>query len=68
MSVDSYLIRIYRRTPGKASARRTHDKVDLVGIVETAAGNEQRRFHTIEELWDFLAGEADAEEINSSEP
>jgi len=41
--------------------------VELVGTVATAAGNEQRRFHTIEELWDFLAAEVDAQKINSSD-
>ncbi|MEQ1880318.1 MAG: hypothetical protein ABL878_05030 [Burkholderiales bacterium] len=47
-AVDSYIVRIYRRSsePGKEAA----------GLIERAGGGERRAFAGKEELWAFLSG------------
>lgn len=55
MDGDAYIIRIYRREPGRAPGRRRCDGVALVGTVEDAQGTTRRGFHDIEGLWAALA-------------
>ncbi|GEM_PF-5409510 len=48
--VDSYIVRIYRRTAGRDGGSGT-----LVGLVEDVYTDSKRRpFHNISELWDIL--------------
>lgn len=48
--VDSYVVRIYRRTPGRDGGSGT-----LVGLVEEVYADGGRHpFHNISELWDIL--------------
>jgi len=48
--VDSYIVRIYRRTAG-----RDGDSGTLVGLVEEVyTDGERHPFHNISELWDIL--------------
>ncbi|MBU1426020.1 MAG: hypothetical protein KKH12_03270 [Gammaproteobacteria bacterium] len=58
MNEQSYIVRIYRSTCRRGSARRNHDNVALDGIVEFPANGEHRVFHDVEELWRILAGNA----------
>ena len=52
---DSYVVRIYRRTPtgGKDGVR--DDRPSLIGVVENPGTGQRRPFHDIEELWTVLA-------------
>ena len=52
---DSYIVRIYRRTPpsGKDAAR--DNRPPLIGVVENPGTGQRRAFHNIEELWTVLA-------------
>jgi hypothetical protein len=48
--VDSYVVRIYRRTTGRHGGSGT-----LVGLVEDVhADSERHPFHSMSELWDIL--------------
>ena len=47
MLIESYVIRIYRRPAGGGHG--------LVGLVEAEGIGGQRRFSTVEELWEILA-------------
>ena len=48
--MDSYVVRVYRRGPGRA--RR------LVGVVERIGAPGQRSFHDLESLWSILSTRA----------
>lgn len=48
-NVDSYVVRIYRRT-----ARRADDSETLTGLVEDANNSGHHAFHSMHELWDIL--------------
>ena len=50
----SYIVRIYRRAPAEEPQRRSHDAVELVGIVEDPQAGKRSGFHNIEELWAVL--------------
>jgi mannose-6-phosphate isomerase-like protein (cupin superfamily) len=54
----SYIVRIYRRAPADVPGQRSHDAVELVGIVEDPQAGERSGFHNIEELWAVLSGAA----------
>jgi hypothetical protein len=53
--VESYVIRIYRRTDS--------DPQQVAGIVERAVDGRQQRFATMHELWEILT----APDINGGE-
>ncbi len=59
--VDSYVVRIYRRTAPRDGGSGT-----LVGLVEDVRdGGERHAFHSISELWDVLgAGGATASAVS----
>ena len=44
--MDSYLVRIYRRTEDNPRM--------LVGVVEEVGANDKKAFHNLYELWDIL--------------
>lgn len=44
---DSYVIRVYRRSPDDAGS--------LVGVVEQVGGKATRAFHNKEQLWTILS-------------
>ena len=52
---DSYVVRIYRRTPPSAKAGVHDDTPHLIGVVENPGTGRRRAFHDIEELWAMLA-------------
>lgn len=52
----SYIVRIYRRALADDPQRRSHDAVELVGIVEDTQAGRRSGFHNIEELWAVLSG------------
>ena len=52
---DSYVVRIYRRTPPSGKDGVRDDRPRLVGVVETPGTGQRRAFHDIEELWALLA-------------
>lgn len=54
MSVESYIVRIYRRAPHPGKARRARERASPIGIVENAQNGTRRAFHGIEELWSIL--------------
>lgn len=51
----SYIVRIYRRAPADEPQRRSHDALELVGIVEDTQAGKRSGFHNIEELWAVLS-------------
>lgn len=53
---DSYIVRIYRRTPQGGTDGVQADRPRLIGVVENPATGRRRAFHDIEELWALLAG------------
>ena len=52
---DSYIVRIYRRTPPSAKDGVQDDRPPLIGVVENPVTGRRRAFHDIEELWALLA-------------
>jgi len=62
MNEESYIIRIYRKGALPVSIRRAdgsrrgYDRLAVTGIVEVVEREEQRAFHTIDELWEILSG------------
>lgn len=52
---DSYIVRIYRRTPPSAKDAARDDRPPLIGVVENPGTGRRRAFHDIEELWALLA-------------
>ncbi len=52
---DSYVVRIYRRTPASPKDGVGDDRPYLIGVVEDPGTGKRRAFHNIEELWAVLA-------------
>ena len=52
---DSYVVRIYRRTPPSGKDGVHDEKPRLIGVVENPGSGRRRAFHDIEELWAVLA-------------
>lgn len=52
---DSYIVRIYRRTPPSGTDAVRDDRPRLTGVVEDPGTGQRRAFHDIEELWAVFA-------------
>ena len=52
---DSYVVRIYRRTPPTGKDGIHDETPRLIGVVENPGTGQRRAFHDIEELWAVLA-------------
>jgi hypothetical protein len=63
--MEYYIVRIYRREPGRAVAG-DHRDVRLTGLVEDDGGRKAM-FHDAEALWQFLVQEMSAAEPSEPE-